>query len=251
MEVVLPLLARPGMRLDARTVRPLPLRVALPRREVGVDDRPVVLLGGRVDRRLREVRDATDVVEVHVRQDDVLHVGGREATRLDLADRGLGVVAVRPHQESGDSHALRVGEVVPAETAVDEHEAVRRLAQQDVADDLGHRGRVQRAAVEVVNTHGLDPVGDAHDPSPERGYPGPDYDRTVTRRSRLVLLAAALYGIALALIATWPTHVDQDFNVLSCLRGHGSSAMECPGPGPIDSSKGPPTPSCSSRSACC
>ena len=167
MKVELPLLARPGMCLDARTVRPLLLRVALPRREVGVDDRPVVLLGSRVDRRLGEVRDATDVVEVHVGEDDVLHVGGREATRLDLPDGGLRVVAVRSHQESGDSHALRVGEVVPAESAVDEHEAVGGLAQQDVADDLGHGRRMQRSAVEVVNTHGLDPVGDAHDTSPE------------------------------------------------------------------------------------
>ena len=43
----------------------------------------------------------------------------------------------------------------------------------------------------------------------------PDYDRMVTRRSCLVLLAAALYGLALALIAAWPTHVDQNYNVLT------------------------------------
>lgn len=41
-----------------------------------------------------------------------------------------------------------------------------------------------------------------------------DYDRTVTRRLRLVRLAASVYGVALLLIAVWPTHVDANFNVL-------------------------------------
>lgn len=35
------------------------------------------------------------------------------------------------------------------------------------------------------------------------------------RRLRLVLLAAALYGVALLLIAAWPTHVDENVNVLN------------------------------------
>lgn len=121
-----------------------------------------------MDGGLGEVGEAADVVEVHVSQDDVLHVGRCEAARLDLTDRGLGAVTVRPHQESGDSHPLRVGEVVPAETAVDEHEPVRRLAQEDVADDLRHRGWVQRSAVEVMNTHGHDPVGVVDRSSRER-----------------------------------------------------------------------------------
>ena len=35
------------------------------------------------------------------------------------------------------------------------------------------------------------------------------------RRLRLVLLAAALYGVALLLIAAWPTHVDENVDVLN------------------------------------
>ncbi len=40
------------------------------------------------------------------------------------------------------------------------------------------------------------------------------YDRTVTRRSRLVLLAAAIYGLTLVFIATWPSHIDENINSL-------------------------------------
>lgn len=42
-----------------------------------------------------------------------------------------------------------------------------------------------------------------------------DYDRTMTRRLRLVLLAASVYGVALLLIAAWPTHVDENLDVLN------------------------------------
>ncbi len=45
------------------------------------------------------------------------------------------------------------------------------------------------------------------------------YDRTVTRRSRLVLLAAATYGLTLVLIAAWPSHVDENINSLDAPPG--------------------------------
>jgi VanZ family protein len=65
----------------------------------------------------------------------------------------------------------------------------------------------------MMNTHALDPVG-LGGSSPANTHMHLDYDRAVTRRLRLVLLAAAAYGIALVLIASWPRHVDRDVDVL-------------------------------------
>ena len=64
-----------------------------------------------------------------------------------------------------------------------------------------------------MNTHGHDPVGVATTRHANTNICA-DYDQTVNRRLRLVRLAASVYGVALLLIAAWPTHVDAHFDVL-------------------------------------
>src|SRR5689334_23791908 len=54
---------------------------------------------------------------------------------------------------------------------------------------------------------------------PPNAQIGPGYDRAVTRRARLVLLAGAVYIVALALIAAWPSHVDENINSLDAPPG--------------------------------
>ncbi len=122
--------------------------------ELGVQD---------VDRGVGEVRQASAVVDVEVRDEDVLDVGRREPEPFDLAHSRLVLVQRRPrHLHPGRAEGVgRVADVVEAEPCLDEDQAVsRRFDEQAVVHGRGRErtfvGRVDLAhgtAVQVVDLH--------------------------------------------------------------------------------------------------
>lgn len=157
-----PRVALERVPLPLRTVRELQRAVAAALRERGADRRRVVLRLVDVHGRVGEIREASGVVEVEVRDDDVAHVSPIEAEAFDVGERGLLEVEPRArHAEEESPEALSWrADVVRAEARVDQHEAVGALDEQAVRDEpLGRerpperaaRERAHGAAVEVVN----------------------------------------------------------------------------------------------------
>src|SRR3712207_243991 len=110
------------------------------------------------------------MVEIEMGEHDVAHVGGREAERLDLADRGLLLAQLdvehRAHR-AGDARLgrpMRVVDVLEAVAGVDEDEAAVGLDQQAVADEMALEAlaapveqpaaeRAIGAAIEMMDAH--------------------------------------------------------------------------------------------------
>ena len=138
------------------------LRVGLPPRPVGELERHVaavalrdagVFLLGQVHPGVREVGQPARVVGVAVGEDDVRHVPGAEAERLDLPDGGVVLVELEPgHVDELLAQPLDgLPHVQQADAGVDEGEAVPVFEEQAVAEDLRVRRGVQGAAVDVVD----------------------------------------------------------------------------------------------------
>ncbi len=106
------------------------------------------------------------MVEVQIREHDVPHVARRKAQRLDLPQRGFGLV--EPDIEHGRPKAAqpstRLPDVLQAVAGIDQHESALGLDQQAMRADIrvkaaagtiieGAAQRAVTAAVEVMDTH--------------------------------------------------------------------------------------------------
>ena len=98
--------------------------------------RGIELGAEHVDLGVGKVRQASRVVEVEMRRDDVAHVARLEAELADLGDGRLGGVGARA-RDRGERNAelARVAGVVEAEAGVDQHEPLGALDEQAVADE--------------------------------------------------------------------------------------------------------------------
>jgi hypothetical protein len=97
--------------------------------------RRLELASEQVNLRVGKVREAAGVVEVEVRGNDVAHITGLEAERLDLRERGLGRIETGADECSdGSAKLARPIYVVNAEAGVDEDQPLGALDQQAVAD---------------------------------------------------------------------------------------------------------------------
>jgi hypothetical protein len=107
-----------------------------------------------VDLRPGEIGQASSVVQIQVRKDDVPDVLAAEAEPFDLAGSGLGWVQCGPDEVTDRPESpCRVCDVVQAVTGIDQHQAVTGLDEEDVRDNRGS-GHTHGAAVEVVHLHG-------------------------------------------------------------------------------------------------
>lgn len=114
---------------------------------------PGVLFRRDVDRGAGEVGESAGVVGVAVRQDDVAHVAGPVAERLDPAGGGVVFVKLEARRLDERSAQPLVGapHVKQADAGVDQGEAAVVLQQQAVAGDRGVRRDEQRPAVDVAD----------------------------------------------------------------------------------------------------
>ncbi len=87
-----------------------------------------------MDRRGREVRNATSVVEIHVRLHNVCDLLTEAAHCFEQSDRTMDGYALRTGNEPGSSRALSVGKRGATQAAVNQRYAIVGLDQQDVAD---------------------------------------------------------------------------------------------------------------------
>jgi hypothetical protein len=99
-----------------------------------------------------KVGDPAGVVEVHVGQHDVGHVGGLVAERPDLGRRGLRQRQHRPDQRPPRcAEPAGVGDVVGAESGVDEQQTLGTLHQQAVRHHPTGDANPERRAVQVMD----------------------------------------------------------------------------------------------------
>ena len=122
-----------------------------------------------MDLGVREVGDAAGVIEVEMRGDDVADVGRVVAQRLDLANRGLTLLADRGDQRAeGLAEPLGVCVVAQAEAGVDQDQLAARLDQQAMGDDrrplqqsaaARHQTRPPRAHRSAIEVLDLDDAG--------------------------------------------------------------------------------------------
>ena len=79
-----PVVAAAFVDSDVGSVRPLPGTVAAPVQEVRIGDGGRIFIGGRMDDRVRKVRESATMFEIHMRQHDRCHVHSLESVLLDL-----------------------------------------------------------------------------------------------------------------------------------------------------------------------
>jgi hypothetical protein len=131
-------------------------------------------LGGEnVDRGVGEIADPSRVVEVEMGRHDVADVAWAVAQIRDLPERRLGDVEAWPrHRVEQKSEPPRLVDVVDPKPGIDQDQAVLALDQEAMTAHGGGReraasaaeqfsaARTERPAIEMMNTHGVDPLTD-------------------------------------------------------------------------------------------
>jgi hypothetical protein len=146
-------------RLRSRMHDPIrPMRELHRRIPPMADAQPGVFLFGNVNRCRRKIGQSTGVIRIAVREDNVPHIRRAETQPLDLPDGRERLVKLKPCRfDGGLTDPLEwMGDVVQPDTRVDERKAVVTFEQQAVAGRFRIRGRVEDAAIQVVNSHGTD-----------------------------------------------------------------------------------------------
>ena len=129
--------------------------VLCPLADLAVGER-VVFTFVDVDFGARKIGQSADVIEVHMRENDVLHIGGIESQGADAVDRGF--VHVERHV-GDDAEELRepgrVGIVAQAEARVHEGESLAGFDQQAEQSrfHFGGEAGVAGEAIEQVDGH--------------------------------------------------------------------------------------------------
>lgn len=104
-------------------------------------------------RRLREVGQATGVIEIEVGENDVPYITRVVAQRLNLPDRRLLFGELWTQEESARAqHLSRLPHAAQPVSGVDQHEFGPGLDEQAVVDQAEGHG----AAVQMVNAHGAE-----------------------------------------------------------------------------------------------
>lgn len=129
--------------------------------------RCLVLASVDVDSRIGKVRNAAGVIEIEVREDDVLHIVRRKAERPNLGERGLFPREPwRYHPQPRLAEPRGRLDITRPEPRIHEQEAARRLDEEHVADHSRslekaaptvHEPRAHRAergGIEMVDLHG-------------------------------------------------------------------------------------------------
>ncbi|MEH3103643.1 MAG: hypothetical protein PGN12_07025 [Sphingomonas phyllosphaerae] len=172
-----PALAARAVALPALHIVELPRPPTVARDDAGTRTGGVVIFALHdVDGGVREVLQPAGMIEVEMRRDDVPHVAGTMAARLDLSDRRVAFVEpdVEHHPpwqgDPGIGAVVRMRDVAQAVTGVDQHQPVRvGFDQQTMTDDPPQGAKtapveqctVERtvcSAVQMENSHRAPPA---------------------------------------------------------------------------------------------
>lgn len=145
----IPRLAFKRVDLPIDTVLPVHGSVALPFAKCARLHSGEVFVFINMYLRARKIGQATDMVEVKVRGNDVPHVVGVKTQRFNLPQRSEFFIelGIRQCQEYTAEPFVRIFYIIATETSVDQHEPLVGLDQKRMADEM----RISAAEASVVH----------------------------------------------------------------------------------------------------